>query len=76
MTTIQVRIESNLGPVLGRKGVCDYCSNDEFYLLVIFGHNHIQCSKCGTSFCQLGHCSHPHAKLKPQPKKRKTDRKK
>lgn len=32
--------------------VCEYDDNDEWILLVIAGHNHIQCTWCNRSYCQ------------------------
>lgn len=36
---------------------CPECGEDLFNILVIDGHNHLQCSECNTSFCQGG-CEH------------------
>ena len=73
MTTLQVRIESNRGPVIGQKAICDYCSNDEFFILIIFGHNHLQCTSCGRSFCQMGGgCTRPGLQHNKPKKNRKT----
>jgi hypothetical protein len=74
MTTLKVLLQSNRGPVFADKAICDYCSNDEFFILIIFGHNHLQCTSCGTSYCQAGgSCTRPgleHNKPKKDRKKK------
>lgn len=74
MTLLDVLLDSNIGLVRGHKAICDYCSNDEFFILIIFGHNHLQCTSCGTSFCQMGGgCNHKG--LEHSKPERKKDRK-
>lgn len=36
------------------KAVCPKCQHDQFLILVIKTHNHLQCAKCSESFCQGG----------------------
>lgn len=45
--------------------VCPDCNNNKFMILVIDGHNHLQCSNCNTSFCQDGSCDKPPVILCP-----------
>jgi tRNA(Ile2) C34 agmatinyltransferase TiaS len=40
--------------VAAHKAVCPDCKGDKFMILVFNGHNHLQCTKCNTSFCQGG----------------------
>lgn len=42
------------------KAVCQLCSGDLFYILVINGHNHLNCAECGESYCQ-GNCEEEQA---------------
>jgi hypothetical protein len=35
---------------------CEECGNNTFRILIIHGHNHLNCSNCNTSFCQNGCC--------------------
>ncbi len=40
---------------------CDQCFQSTFRILVINGHNHLECTTCGTSYCQgniRGCCNH------------------
>lgn len=38
--------------------VCDRCGNDSFHVIVVGGHNHLQCMVCHTSYCSNnGQCS-------------------
>lgn len=37
--------------------VCEQCSQSTFRIFVINGHNHLECTTCGTSYCQ-GDCNH------------------
>lgn len=48
------------------KAVCTVCSGDSFHVLVIHGHNHLQCANpiCGESYCQGG-CELPQPKPLP-----------
>lgn len=62
MKSYPVKVESKFGRQLNADLiVCETpgCEGTEFQLFVIRpliegqqGHNHIQCCKCGTSFCQ------------------------
>lgn len=42
--------------VFAEKAICPQCEHDQFMILVIRGHNHLQCTQCGTSYCQNGQC--------------------
>lgn len=44
--------------VNAQKAVCPQCNCDRFMILVINGHNHLQCTSCEESFCQGG-CHRP-----------------
>jgi hypothetical protein len=47
-----MNLEGQMKPA--HKAVCPDCKNDSFMILVIKGHNHLECTKCKTSFCQGG----------------------
>lgn len=43
-----------VGEVPGQVIVCDQCDNDAFAIFFVEEHNHLQCTACGTSYCQSG----------------------
>lgn len=60
-------IDKNQNVVDAQMAQCDQCPGTTFRILVIHGHNHLECVECGTSFCQTGDCDHnnkenPHCK--------------
>ena len=42
------------GHTNAHKAVCPKCSFDAFMILIINGHNHLQCTQCMESYCQGG----------------------
>lgn len=57
MNLIPIVVTDHKGEaVSAQKASCPECGNDTFLILVIKGHNHLQCSQCNTSFCQSGEC--------------------
>jgi transposase-like protein len=63
MNTRQVSVEDKDGKVVkATMVVCPYCGSNEFILLQIEGHDHIQCAACDRTFCD-GTCDTPGAKL-------------
>ena len=55
MDTEPITVQDNKGnSVLAFKATCPDCGNDQFMILIINGHNHLQCTDCNVSFCQGG----------------------
>jgi formate dehydrogenase maturation protein FdhE len=57
MKTRKVMVEARDGS--GEKteallAICPECEGESFSIIVINGHNHLQCSLCETTFCQGG----------------------
>jgi len=53
MTTKDAAVTDNRGrshPAL--IVTCPVCANDAFHIFDVFGHNHLQCTGCRTTFCQ------------------------
>lgn len=63
MNTREVTVEDKDGKVVkATMVVCPSCGNNEFILLQIEGHDHLQCAACDNSFCD-GSCGLKSAKL-------------
>jgi hypothetical protein len=60
MTTKEVSVVDNRGiMVTALLMICDNCGGESFHIFVVptpetKGHNHLQCTGCGESFCQGG----------------------
>jgi uncharacterized paraquat-inducible protein A len=58
-TTVIVHADRGDGPAKPAELVlCSDCGGDAFQILVIDGHQHVQCTSCGTSYCD-GKCDAP-----------------
>ena len=58
MNLIDIQVRGNDQKVIpAQMALCDKCKGRTFLILVINGHNHLECTTCGTSFCQGG-CDH------------------
>lgn len=55
----EIEVTSTIGAVKAQLVVCPDCGTAEFVIYYLVGHEaapHLQCVKCGTSFCQDGTC--------------------
>ena len=58
MKFIDIQVVGNDQKVVpAQMAICDQCNGNTFLNLVINGHNHLECTSCGTSYCQGG-CDH------------------
>ncbi len=58
MKLIDVQVIGNDQKAIpAQMATCDQCNGDFFRILVINGHNHLECKSCGESYCQGG-CDH------------------
>lgn len=48
-------IEKNQSVISALMATCEQCNQSSFRILVVHGHNHLECITCGTSYCQ-GDC--------------------
>lgn len=59
MTTKQTTVVDNRGRACPALVItCPQCGYDAFNIFDVYGHNHLQCAGCNTTFCQqAGECS-------------------
>lgn len=59
MELVSCKVTDKKGVLVdAQKAVCPVCTGEQFLILVIKGHNHLQCANpvCNESFCQGGNC--------------------
>ena len=57
LTTVPCEVKDKFGNIKQAfMATCPKCSESAFRLMIIDGHNHIECLGCGNSFCQAGSC--------------------
>lgn len=58
MNLIDIKVTDKYQKVTPAQMVaCEQCHQSTFRILVINGHNHLECTTCGESYCQGG-CDH------------------